>query len=269
MASPLGPGVSEKRCRKCGLELSSRPRVKDSHGRYYCKPCYDAARILRQQKEAASRERSEPSVEVLASDTDLSRFDGLLDGGSSAALPTPVTCPSCGRGLATDAVLCTACGFDRRTGQRIGVASAPPTEPQRVVSARVASTRRSSAALESDVPFWRTAWFFGLVSLAFFGVFYGAAQASTGLAIAYQAVQIIYSLVVTLWIVVLAFQDGIAQGLLSLLCGPYTLYYGFAKVESAHLKFALGVSIIASVLGALLGATTMIRVFGQQAGAAS
>jgi uncharacterized Zn finger protein (UPF0148 family) len=286
MASPLRSNISDKRCRKCGSDLLHRPRVKDNRGRYYCKPCYETALAAKREK-AAAEQRSmraaattpseespaaepEAIAEILPDEGDVSRYDALLDVESSAALPAPVTCPSCGRGLATDAVICTACGYDRRTGRRIGVSSAPPTEPQSPRAGRSIAARRSSSAAADGTPqFWQTGWFFGVASLAFFGLLFAGAQANAGLSIAFQAVQIIYSLVVTLWIIVLAFQEGVAQGLLSFLCGPYLLYFGFAKVESTHLKFGLGVSIIANVMGAMLGAQTLMRIVGQQAGAAS
>lgn len=284
MASPLRSDIADKRCRKCGSDLLHRPRVKDHRGRYYCKPCYETALAAKREKAAAAQRNlqkaattsadelptAEPEAvaEILPDDGDVSRYDPLLDVESSAVLPAPVTCPSCGRGLATDAVICTSCGYDRRTGQRIGVSSAPPTEPQPLRAGRAAIARKQGSGADSGgAPFWQTAWFFGVASLVFFVGFYVAASRNTALAAAFQITQTIYSLAVSIWLLVVAFQESAAQGCLCLFtCGFYSLYYVFLRQENVHLKFAMGVSIVSAVLGAMLGGQMLFALLSQQQG---
>jgi len=277
MASRPGSDTSDKRCRKCGSNLLHRPRVKDHRGRYYCKPCYDAALAAKRKKAAADRATNAPaeapSVEApnfdaLALDEDVSRFVESIEADSSAELAPPATCPSCGRGLAIDAVICTNCGYDRRTGRKIGVAGAPPTEPQSPRAGRAIVARKSSTtAAAGAAPFWQTGWFFGVASLAFFVGFYVAASQNTALAAAFQIVQMVYSLAASIWLLVVAFQDSAAQGCLCLFtCGFYSLYYGFLRQENVHLKFAMAVSIIANVLGMILGGQMLFTLLSQQSG---
>ncbi len=267
MALPLGSGATEKRCRKCGLELSHVPRVKDSKGRYYCKTCYEATRALKLQKAAAIRKSSEPRVEVLPADADLSQFDDLLDVGSSTALPT-MNCPGCGCGVPTDAVICTECGYDRRTGRTIGEESSPPTDSaSQHIGRTIIARKSSSTAAVGAAPFWQTGWFFGVGSLVFFVAFYVAASQNTALAAAFQIAQTVYSLAASIWLLVVAFQESAAQGCLCLFtCGFYSLYYGFVRQDNMHLKFALGVSIVVTVLGAILGGQMLFTLLSQQQG---
>src|SRR5579884_2227185 len=42
-------------------------------------------------------------------------------------MSNPNDCPSCGSGMTPEAVLCIVCGFDRRTGKRLGTVSLRPT----------------------------------------------------------------------------------------------------------------------------------------------
>jgi hypothetical protein len=101
---------AEKRCAVCGASCAGKPRVKDSHGHYYCRPCYDAAaekqRTARADREAAPDEESRLLAKLKA----------------HARKKPQAPCPQCSASLAADAVLCVNCGYDLRAGQAISTA---------------------------------------------------------------------------------------------------------------------------------------------------
>ncbi|MFI4898743.1 MAG: hypothetical protein ACIARR_13080 [Phycisphaerales bacterium JB059] len=87
MPSPRSP----KTCQLCGEDCGRRPRVKDSHGRYYCAPC---------AKQAARASGDRPA-----------QID--LDDDSITIEPETRTsrgvCPSCLRPLPPDTGVCVSC----------------------------------------------------------------------------------------------------------------------------------------------------------------
>ncbi len=95
--------ASRKTCVICGQDCSQRPRIKDPKGRYYCKECHEKAKLRRAGA-------TEP------------------DDGLNLVLGDIASCPSCGLPVAAGAVLCTRCGVNVHTGQRMEVAvvEAPP-----------------------------------------------------------------------------------------------------------------------------------------------
>src|SRR4051812_34500135 len=115
MSSPAG--ASGKVCVACGQDCSARPRTKDAQGRYTCKACADRL--------AAKRQAGRPAA-PLAGAADDGPDDGPDDAAIMAALvkDTPAStltesCPSCGSGLISGAVVCTICGFNKATGKAV------------------------------------------------------------------------------------------------------------------------------------------------------
>ncbi len=102
-----------KICGICGEDCSDRPRVKDRHGRYYCKGC--ASERARTHDDAA------PGVAAGAA-------GGAVGAAAAAALPDdPDTfeldnteptrnCPMCFRSMPRDAKICVSCGYDPAKG---------------------------------------------------------------------------------------------------------------------------------------------------------
>ncbi len=78
----MASGAPAKTCVLCGEDCSTRARIKDPKGRYYCRACYEKERAARAQPAAAS-------------------------------------CPGCGRALPAGAVLCTSCGFNLESGRQL------------------------------------------------------------------------------------------------------------------------------------------------------
>src|ERR1051326_180246 len=130
MSMPTAP-TPTKTCIKCGTDCSNKPRTKDAQGRYTCKACYDEM----VKKAAATRAAPAPVGAVAAKPAAKpgpkpateSVFDGGDDGAVMASLlessPGVITetCPSCGNGLTSGAVVCTICGYNKETGRAMGV----------------------------------------------------------------------------------------------------------------------------------------------------
>jgi len=115
--------VGVKVCRICGEDCSHRPRTRDRAGHYYCNACYD--RLQKQQ--ATATPATKPSrAEPATTDDGLNAMAELASPGAHhAESDEPVTrCESCGAPLASRAVFCTNCGFDRNTGRRRSLAEA-------------------------------------------------------------------------------------------------------------------------------------------------
>ena len=66
---------------------------------------------------------------------------------ASASRPgeRPPTCPSCANAVPSDAVICTSCGLDLRTGKRLETAM---SDPPREISAQRAATRTTTSPAE-------------------------------------------------------------------------------------------------------------------------
>ncbi len=280
-------GSAGKTCRRCGVDCSKLPRVKDDRGRYYCKPCYEAARREKMQRNAARAalaDEAEPAAiddgpvetgPVETADEDLRTTEialeadsFIIDDLSDAPLPLEAaeeTCPGCAAPMPASAIVCMGCGFNRKTGRRMavaGAAAAPPTT--RGEMSRGAA--RGDAGTAATPGFVAQPWFFGLASTLFFVGLYVVASRSVALASVYQGLQLLFSLVIGLWILVVAFQEGAAHGILCVLCGPYALYYGLVRQENRHLKFGMGASLVAAVLAAFLGGNLLLEVLAKRAG---
>ncbi|MHC4446671.1 MAG: hypothetical protein ACYSXF_02535, partial [Planctomycetota bacterium] len=113
-----------KICGLCGEDCSGRPRIKDPKGRYYCKTCYEEA--LQRQKAAEERTPVGAAEEIM----------DLPGGPDELVAPPPVAqshCSGCGWSVATDAIICTNCGYDRRTGQILHAADPALAAPEKAI----------------------------------------------------------------------------------------------------------------------------------------
>lgn len=130
-------------CGKCGADVSSAKRMKDSKGRYFCEPCGTALRQLAAAKLGPTVPSAPLTGETLVSltagaDAAPSRSPSATpappDDGTfaladdppqpakrpSIGLETLSTCPDCGHPFGTDSDICRGCGFNRTTGHHIG-----------------------------------------------------------------------------------------------------------------------------------------------------
>ena len=101
-----------KICKVCGRDCSAIPRVKNSHGHYFCKTCHDALAAKAAAADAVRRSQSESG--------DSYGVTGEADN-SFYAENALVACPKCGRPSPKQTVVCTACGFNWQTGDQLSV----------------------------------------------------------------------------------------------------------------------------------------------------
>ena len=234
-------GTVVKPCVVCGADCANRPRTKDRHGRYYCRPCYD--RLLVKARAQSARQRTPATARRLPpkpAPSTVSTFgDDLLelDGGAAVAVAER-PCPGCGHALPTGAVLCTACGYNLQTGSRVVVAQAAPAPK---ASAAPAQPSAISGLLVSPLALS------GIQALIILGLFI-LAKSNPELAPVYMAVSGLYVLAIQIWAVVCGFREGVVTGLLCLFLPGYILYFVFAKCGSPYVRGAYLVLILGLVL---------------------
>lgn len=146
----------EKQCVLCGQSCAGQPRIKNGQGQYAHQACVKA----KQSKAAPAASAPAASSAGAAADDDLALGlddglgDGLGDGLNAAFLLGAVPdesndvseglrqgCPGCGNVLAGDAVVCTSCGFDTRSGKAMKTKIQKPEKEK-----RGSLTERSAAA---------------------------------------------------------------------------------------------------------------------------
>jgi len=111
---------SRKVCALCGQDCSNRPRVRNARGRYYCKSCYE---------QAASQRAAMTPVPARPKQTGgLDLLGEIVDQLAQPASPTAParSCPACGGALDADAVICTNCGHNSKTGRSNATEVAAP-----------------------------------------------------------------------------------------------------------------------------------------------
>jgi len=138
-------GVS-KVCVLCGEDCSRVPRVKNRHGNYACESCL--AEVKRRKAEhfvaysggaeEAEEDAEGAGLEAEAELLDLSADWSALEGGR---------CPGCGVPMLASAVVCTGCGYDRRSGGSV---------LERAVAPVAEDVPEGTVPLESKIEFDRT-----------------------------------------------------------------------------------------------------------------
>ncbi len=149
-------------------------------------------------------------------------------------------CPGCGAAVAAGAVLCTNCGLNLHTGQRLRSQTAGPAP------GRATLPQPAKPSLAKSGSLWAG------VALAALGVLFLVALTNEKAAIVFQVVQIIFSLGVGIMILVAAFQDSVGQGFLTLCVPCYIFYFVFARNDSQLLKMLFLVSILTRLAGLLV-----------------
>src|SRR5688572_29239522 len=104
MPSPTG---TAKICTICSEDCSAKPRTKDSHGRYYCRGCYERVRARKGGGASAHLE------DKLATDGDelggpLALLDKIVELSAPTVRTTP--CANCGYAVSEGVIVCTHCG---------------------------------------------------------------------------------------------------------------------------------------------------------------
>jgi hypothetical protein len=173
-----------------------------------------------------------------------------LSIGSTAPPPLPPppsaggrTCQSCGAGVEPDAMICTLCGTNLETGQRIQ--QKPPTPSKKPGAKR--SKARSAAG--EDGPWYKTPYPYLGLFVAIVGALYYFGRESPGAMIGFALALLAYILVSHIIVVVVAFKDeGVVSGLLCLCIPLYAAYYVFFRSENQTLQAIYGVSVVIALI---------------------
>jgi hypothetical protein len=111
--------------------------------------------------------------------------------GAPPPLPSVVYCPQCSAEMAEQAVLCTNCGYDKRTGKSLAAATAPAPMP---VETLPAGMRQPGKVVDYMAPAPDGSLVLGIVYSALFALFASlvwiAAVYLTGYSIGYIAILI-------------------------------------------------------------------------------
>jgi hypothetical protein len=275
--SPQGQ-PSAKVCVLCGQDCSTRPRVKDQHGRYYCRECHEKEKQSRTAAAkapppaaaakaptpaavppiAAGRSKPKaPPAPRASSDEDqgFGLMDALGEAEASAAdvVREQCPCPSCRMPMPKDAVICMRCGFNKQLGRRMGEAQiegVPTAEPAGQAAATRGDYRHKSPAPGAGRGGGFLAgkeWLAGAVPFAVFVVLGLAARMSPIVALAFIALWLLFLLSALVVNLVFAFMDGLAQGFLCLCLPPYYIYWLLFRNTNAAIKWvhaAVGATII-------------------------
>jgi hypothetical protein len=228
-------GDADKICRICGEDCAGRPRTKDAKGRYYCQPCYDEA--LARQRAVRAEATAPPAVEPES----VTAPDSMLD------IPSVGTCPSCGRSLADEAVLCMHCGFNRQSGEQIEVQQVQaPTVTSGGLRERIAELGEWTEVIST--PFGASV----LTLLALWGVF--------GLCFLIPAFLIPYVLgltalvfVMTVVTIIDAFREGFLHGAAVLVFPLYQPYFVWFVTDNQWVRWLWTVTWTARLTPVVVG----------------
>ncbi len=144
------PAASGKICVVCGQDCAGKPRVKDPQGRYSCKSCHElgfrkttrpaavgagVAKAAAGAKVGAGAGAAKPAAKVAQSAAPVplaghepepeGAFDGFdnaailagLESSPATAVPAAEQCPGCGAPMASGAMVCMSCGFNKASGR--------------------------------------------------------------------------------------------------------------------------------------------------------
>jgi hypothetical protein len=156
---------------------------------------------------------------------------------SAVAAPTAASggCPSCGTALPRGAVMCTACGYNLATKQRI-------------VAGRVVPPGKAMAPT-GEVKWYATPYpYLGAVLLFFVTLFF-LGMANPLFRLAYIAALALYYLTLYAMVVVAAFREDTTHGILCLVFPAFQFRFIFKYSESNLLKIMYGLlaAIVAGI----------------------
>jgi hypothetical protein len=125
----------DKTCIVCGQDCSSRPRVRDEHGRYHCRECYDLLKEAKGfgERAGATGESRGGIGSAAGNDDPLAALgvdlawdnEGKDEGGVGGGINPEVLenalveCPGCGKPEPRNTVICPACGLNWQTGKQV------------------------------------------------------------------------------------------------------------------------------------------------------
>jgi hypothetical protein len=146
-------------------------------------------------------------------------------------------CPSCGAPIAPGAVLCTACGFNLQTGQKLQPRTAPAQRTIPGTKRPVAAAPKSSAWYATPYPY------LGLYVVMMFAL-YLLGKNQPVFKLGFLGMAALYYVGITIAVLVAAFKESAMKGVLCLICGIYAAYWVYVESESTFLKSAYAVVLL-------------------------
>lgn len=236
--------TTAKLCTVCGIDCSGIPRIKDQQGRYICKECFDKAKQTRQTQKNPTPAPAPTKAAAAAPDLNDNTFLLNLGSKESTGIQGTKPCPECGRAMPANAVICIGCGYNTSTGKRHTV---------KVIKTKQKAEKEQRSSGGSSIP----APLVGLIVLLIYGGAVGAAFSNQDLLLPAAAVCGLMTLGIGIWGAVVAFQEGVGTGLLYLFLPFYGVYFIYSKNENETLKWAWGISAIATIAMRVLTRTVM------------
>jgi len=111
------PG-EQKTCVICGADVTDKPRIKDSKGRYACKACAEQkARAAKAKQQGGA---SKPAAAAAGGAGMMEQWLSESTEGKIAlgAVEQP-RCPKCEHPMMPDSVVCMGCGFNTQSGKKL------------------------------------------------------------------------------------------------------------------------------------------------------
>jgi hypothetical protein len=239
-SNPFTAQPPAKACSICGIDVTTKPRVKDGQGRYACQDCFDRA------KQAKGVATPPPIVGAIAAvqppktsakaAADLENDNAFLlnlnaVGSDGVASDKMKPCPSCNRWMKHNDVLCTGCGFNLETNRRTSV--------------KVVKTK--AVKQKSGPSFSIPEWVAPVVFLAVVGGLFALGTVEP-IGFAFGFIVVWLTLVVChLWIAIEAGRDSVGKGLLVFFVPFVDIYYALTDLENRSLRavflccYAIGV----------------------------
>lgn len=170
----------------------------------------------------------------------------VVPGGAPA--PAAAACPGCAAPLAEGAVICTQCGLNLQTGQKLGMEAGSRHNPVPAVPARGGGATASRSPADDRVPI--PVWIWAIAGV--FLLLFVAGWLTEGGAVAFQGITGLFALVIGIWVLVDAFQDSASQGVLTLCVPFYVIYRVYWECENPLLKMLFTIGLTARIAGFLL-----------------
>lgn len=259
-------GSSVKSCTMCGLDLSDKPRTKDTQGRYYCEACAAKAKAAAPKPATPATTPAAPASKPAAAPVVAAAagIDPLMDQLVSKTLASPPVkegeaaivgsgnCPACSAAMAPGAQICLVCGYNLKTGKVMKTKVLGPAKEPKSAS----GSRRQLISIEIG----GTGAF--LICTGILGVAFALAMNSPGdttFIALYMATFGVIGLLTLVMLVITPFRDGDFGWGVVILLSPFVpflgfavLYYLFAVTDRGSLKGMYLSTIVGYILAAVL-----------------
>jgi hypothetical protein len=232
-----------KTCRICNQDCSSKPRVRDPEGNYYCRACLEE-RKAEQAAAAAAQGALDPfEAGALAADEGYELADLMGDVGPGAGA---TACPQCGNEMRAGSALCVHCGYDPAKGKSLRTAVSVEREPKEPRAPRMGAGTSLLSGLFDESPI------LPIVSVLAHGTLFVLAMDNEEMAMLYFGVAGLVWTGVLLWGLVLMFMDSVVHALGGFVCWFYWLYWVVMESDNRALQLLTLVSVLSLLTGRLV-----------------